>query len=211
MSGDFFKRRNWTGLLTAVMVIAFSAVLVGYLVPDSPAETDRKYLQNAAGPVLFDHGGHTEIAESCAVCHHTLYGSAQATACESCHGEEMGADDFSHSELKEIHGTDCSQCHQQELEDEEAGSCRECHPGVQQSTTTVVSCSECHGDESFTPEIMEHDEYLEIEDHSCQGCHTPSSLSDVYHTNCSDCHLENSPEKFSQADGKINCSACHLR
>lgn len=210
MSGDFLKRRTWTKSLTIAMCFAIVAVVLGYLIQESPAETDRKYLQSTAGPVLFDHGEHSEIADSCAVCHHTLYGSEQAITCESCHGEEMGADEFSHTELKEIHGTDCSQCHQQEVEDEQALSCRECHPGVQQNTTAVIACSECH-DDTYTPDIMEHDEYMEVEDHSCTGCHAPSSLSDVYHANCSDCHLENSPEKFSQADGEVNCSACHLQ
>lgn len=209
MSGSLQDRRNWTSSLTIVVVTAVAALILGYFIPESPAETDRKYLQNTAGPVLFDHGEHELMAESCAVCHHSLYSSVQAITCEDCHGEDMGADMFSHDELKEIHGTDCSQCHEQKAGDDQAVSCRQCHPAVQQSETPQNSCTECH-DDSYTADIMDHDEYLEIEDHSCLGCHAPGSLSEAYHTSCTNCHLENSPERFTQADGEVLCAACHL-
>ncbi len=210
MSGDLHTRRNWTRSLTIVALVAAVAVALGYLLPQSSAETDRKYLHNTAGPVLFDHKAHALMADSCAVCHHPLYSATLAVTCEDCHGEEVEADEFSHSELKEIHGTDCSQCHEQEAGDDQALSCRQCHPAVQQSEASVNSCTECH-DDGYSPAIMDHDEYLEIEDHSCLGCHAPGSLSEVYHTNCSNCHLEYSPERFTQADGEVLCAACHLR
>ncbi|MDJ0621500.1 MAG: cytochrome c3 family protein [Desulfocapsaceae bacterium] len=211
MSGSLQDRRNWTRSLTIVVVVAAVAVILAYFIPESPAETDRKYLRNTAGAVLFDHGAHNEMADSCAVCHHSLYSSVQATTCEDCHGEDMGAEDFSHDELKEIHGTDCSQCHEQIADDDQAASCRQCHPAVQQSETSLIGCMECHDDDSYSPDIMDHDEYLEIEEHTCLGCHAPGSLSEVYHTSCTNCHLENSPEQFTEADGEVLCAACHLR
>lgn len=210
MSGNHQNRPNWTRSLTIACIVAALAVLLGYFIPRTSAETDRKYLRNTAGPILFDHGEHNQMADSCAVCHHPLYSASLATTCKDCHGEEMGMEYFSHEELKEIHGTDCSQCHEQEADDDQASSCRRCHPALQQSESALNSCTECH-DDSYTPDIMSHDEYLEIEDHSCLGCHAPGSLSEVYHASCTDCHLESSPERFTQADGEILCAACHLR
>lgn len=198
--------------MSVVVVVAAAAVIVGYLVPgtaETDKVTDRMFLENTAGPVLFDHQEHNQMTGSCAVCHHPLYSAAQATTCEDCHGDDRAADDFSHDELKEMHANDCSQCHEQQSEAAQAASCRQCHPAIQQSESATLACTECHED-GYTPDIMAHDEYQEIEDHSCLGCHAPQSLSDAYHTGCSDCHLENSPERFTQADGEILCAACHL-
>lgn len=209
MSGNPYGRRNWTHSLTIVLIFAAVATFVGYFIPESPAETERIYLQNTAGPVLFDHGQHAMLAESCASCHHPLYSSEVSTSCEECHGEDMFAEDFTHAELKEIHGPDCSQCHEQLVSDDLAVSCRQCHPTIQHSESSIVSCAECH-DDSYSPDFMTHEEYLEIEEHTCLGCHAPGSLSEVYHASCTHCHLESSPEKFTLADGEVSCAACHL-
>lgn len=169
MSGNIRDRRNWTRSLTVMMILAGVAVVIGYVVTAGAVKTDRVYLRNTAGAVLFDHGMHNQVVDSCVECHHDLSG-----------------------------------------EEEEATSCRECHPGVQQSETNTVTCLECHEDD-YTADMMEHDEYLEIEEHSCKGCHAPRSVSDAYHTNCSSCHLETSPERFTKANGELLCGACHLR
>lgn len=212
MSGNTQNRRNWTRSLTVVISIALAAVGIGYLVDVEAGKTDRLYLRNTAGAVLFDHGTHSRLVESCAKCHHDLYSAALATSCEECHDEEFEPAEFSHSDLKEIHNRDCSQCHQPEdgSEREEPASCRQCHPGVQPSETNTLGCTECHED-GYSSDMMDHDAYMDMEEHTCMGCHSPRSVSTAYHTNCSHCHLETSRERFTQADGEVQCGACHLR
>ncbi|MBE0583561.1 MAG: hypothetical protein IH612_07315 [Desulfofustis sp.] len=210
MSGKLQDRRNWTRSLTVVVAVALVAVITGYLLEGTAVGTDRLYLRNTAGAVLFDHGAHGQYADSCATCHHPLYGAAPTATCADCHDDNRAADDVSHSELKELHARDCSLCHQQQVEDDQAVSCRQCHPAVQQSETNTSACTACHNDD-YVPEMLSHDEYLEIDDHSCLGCHAPRSLADSYHTNCSDCHLDAAPEKFMNSDGTVRCGSCHLR
>ena len=210
MSGNLRGRRNWTRSLTTVFIVAAAAVMGGYLIDGTAVETDRIYLRAAAGPVLFDHGAHGEYAQSCAVCHHPLYAAAQATACSDCHDDDRQSDTYDHASLKELHNQDCSQCHEQQEADDQATSCRQCHPSVQQEEQAVVSCASCH-DDSYTPDLMSHDEYLAIDDHTCLGCHAPRPRADAYHASCSDCHLDAAPQRFAHADGEVLCGACHLR
>lgn len=210
MSGKPRGRKNWTLSLTVAVLAAVAAVVIGCMSGTDTVTTDRVYLNSTAGNVLFDHGKHNGEIDSCASCHHDLYNAEQATPCAECHDDEVEPDEFEHSELKEFHGRDCSTCHEQTVDDDQAASCRSCHPGFQESEVRVVGCTECH-DDDFEPEMMEHDEYLEIEDHSCLGCHTPGSVSEVFHTNCTSCHLQSAPERFTNADGTVMCGACHLR
>ena len=210
MSGNFPRRRNWTPSLAIALLVAVVAAAVGWLA-DSPATaTDRMYFRNTAGAVLFDHGAHSGNADSCATCHHTLYDGAQASTCASCHDDSYGPDDIAHQRLKQLHGNDCATCHAQSREDDEALSCRTCHPASQASETRTQNCTECH-DDSFSPEMLSHDEYQEIEDHTCLGCHTPGAVSEVYHANCTPCHQQAAPEQFTTAGGEVNCGSCHLR
>ena len=209
MSGNVKGRRNWTLSITAALLVGAAAAFIGVMTGDRSIATDRYYLTSSAGNILFDHGRHGETADSCVTCHHTLYSSSQAISCEECH-DEMDPADFEHAELKEFHERDCATCHEQTAEDDQAASCRTCHPAFQESETRVVGCSECH-DEGYEPELLAHDEYLEIDDHSCLGCHTPSAVAEAYHTSCTDCHLEEAPDRFGLADGTVNCSGCHLR
>lgn len=210
MSGNIKNRRNWTRSLTVVLFIAFIGVLISSLPSVSDKKAGRLYLQSNAGAVLFDHEKHKDAAESCLKCHHDLYSATQATSCSDCHEDEYSASDFEHSELKEFHILDCAKCHEQATDKRQAVSCRECHSTTQSSETLTNNCSECH-DDSYSPEIMDHDEYTEVEDHTCQGCHTPRALSDAYHINCTNCHLESLPDRFSTGDGNVSCGACHLR
>ena len=168
MSGNDQDRRNWTRSLTLVLVVAVVAIVLSYMVDAGAQKTDRLYLKNSAGPVLFDHGKHSELDDSCIKCHHNV------------------------------------------TTDTEPGSCRECHPAVQASETSTVTCITCHED-GYTADMMEHEEYLEIAEHSCLGCHTPRSVSEAYHTSCSACHLETARERFTIANGELQCGACHLR
>lgn len=210
MSGSIQGRQNWTRSLTVVVIAAVIAVAIGFMVDVKANKTDRLYFNNSGGAVLFDHGKHSQSAESCAKCHHDLYSAAQATLCAECHDDELEAADFSHNELKDAHSQDCSRCHEQTKESDQATSCRECHPGMQQSETFTVNCTECH-DDGYSPEMLTHDEYQEMDEHSCLGCHTPRAVSEAYHTNCSNCHLETAREKFTLAGGEVRCGACHLQ
>ena len=209
MSGNPRDRKNWTLSMTIALLVAAGVAVLGSLVGEKSVATNRYYLESSAGNVLFDHGTHSDTADSCATCHHTLYGAAQAISCEECHAD-YEPEDFEHGELKEFHDRDCSGCHEQVAEDDQAASCRDCHLAVRESETNLVSCSECH-DDDYQPEMMDHDEYQEIEDHTCLGCHSPRALAETYHTSCSDCHLEEAADRFALSDGSVNCSGCHLR
>jgi hypothetical protein len=210
MSGNRRLRPNCTLSLTIAIIVAGVAAVIGSLAADKPAATERFYLRNTAGSVLFDHGRHQSQAESCAACHHDLYGSSVAVSCEECHGDDVEPADFDHAELKEYHSRDCSTCHEQTVDSEEAQSCRQCHPTIQENESDMVDCSQCH-DDGYDADMLEHAELIEIEDHSCLGCHQPQSISESYHASCIGCHLEESPKKYANEDGTVNCGGCHLR
>ena len=204
------SRRNWTLSMTVAILAAVAAAVIGSMAGNKPVITDRHYLSNTAGSVLFDHGKHNEAVDSCSACHHDLYGSTQAISCEKCHDDEVDPVDFEHTELTEFHGRDCSTCHEQTADDNQAASCRSCHPGTQENEVRTVDCAQCH-DDGYDPDMMEHDELLEIEDHSCLRCHAPGSVSEAYHINCTSCHLEAAQNRFANDDGTVKCSGCHLR
>lgn len=210
MSGNWRNRRNWTLSMTVAVLAAAAAAVIGTVTGQEPAAAERFYLRNSAGSVLFDHTKHQETADSCAACHHDLLSSELGISCAECHGDEVSPDDFEHDELKEYHGSNCLNCHEQSLDDAEAVSCRACHPGVQEDEPGVVACSTCH-DDDYEPDLLSHQEYLEIEDHTCLGCHVPQSVSEAYHTGCFNCHTETSPERFLNEDSTVNCGGCHLR
>lgn len=196
--------------MTAAVLVAAAAAVIGGMAGAGNEETDRVYLRSTAGSVLFDHGKHSETAESCAVCHHDLLAGEQFVSCQECHGDDIDPAEFAHADLKEYHGGDCLKCHEQAAGDDQAQTCRECHPGTQENEEKTVGCTECH-DDGFTPDMMGHDEYLEVEDHSCLGCHQPGSVSEAYHANCTACHMETSPKRFADPEGGVVCAACHLR
>lgn len=207
MSGDTRGRRNWTLSITLVFSLAAVAAAIGVSAPAPEGGSERFYLNNSGGPVLFDHGKHSEAAESCGSCHHDLLSSAAEIACSQCHGDDVAPEDLDHDEMKELHGYTCTTCHMEE--NDTPSSCRSCHPGAQPSDLRVVGCTECH-EEGYDQEMLSHTELLEIEEHDCMGCHRPTSLSETYHSSCTPCHLESSPERFADAGGEIVCGACHL-
>lgn len=210
MNGNNKGRRNWTFSMTIAVAVAGAAAVIGCLTAEPErGNADRAYFKNTAGSVLFDHGKHGQIVE-CATCHHELLSGRQSTECTDCHDEGVAADDFEHSELKQFHNRDCLRCHELVADQNPTSSCRDCHSATQENEQRTVNCRECH-DDGFSPEIMAHDEYLEIEDHTCLGCHNPDSISGAYHINCTGCHLAISPEKFADNNGAAQCSACHLR
>ena len=209
MNGNTPNRSNWSKPLTFVTVLSVVAVIIGYLAGGGTEIEGRLFFQNSAGGVLFDHNMHSDTAETCAHCHHELLKAEQSVVCSECHDEDLAADDFSHSELKEIHGQDCSRCHLQD-DDKEPASCRECHVEAPQEENTPSDCSRCH-DDDYTPDMVSHDEYLEVAEHDCLGCHSPASVSETYHQTCTNCHLESAPNRFGADEGGALCGACHLR
>lgn len=101
--------------------------------------------------------------------------------------------------------------------------CIDCHHDL--AGDVVTECADCH-DDSYTPDLLDHDELLEIEDHECAGCHEivadedaiscrecheASEIAGIYHTQCNTCHLDVSPEQFAGDDGAARCNACHLK
>ena len=177
MSGSQPERPICSLSLTVALIVAGAAAVIGSIVVEEPAATERFYLRNSAGAVLFDHTRHQDRIDSCAACHHELFGSEVAVSCAECHGDEVEADDFEHDDFKEFHSGDCATCHEQSSGDEQAGSCRNCHPGVQDNEIGVGGCSVCH-DEGYDRETLEHADLVEIGEHACIGCHQPASLAE---------------------------------
>jgi len=171
---------------------------------------DRLYLKSSAGPVLFDHSKHSNLVGTCATCHHDLLSSQLATTCSECHDDDVEPDDYDHAELKDIHSGECLTCHDQSQDDDQSMSCRNCHLTTTENTVGFNGCQSCH-DDDYTADMMDHEEYIEVEDHTCDGCHTPKKISETYHDNCTPCHLESAPQRFGDSEGKTVCGACHLR
>ncbi|MBW2038837.1 MAG: cytochrome c3 family protein [Deltaproteobacteria bacterium] len=74
-------------------------------------------------PVIFSHEMHTEVAESCAACHHTPPG--ETLACSDCHTTPLDPENKSKLGLKGAYHMQCLGCHR----DAESGpmGCTDCH------------------------------------------------------------------------------------
>ncbi|MBW2038829.1 MAG: cytochrome c3 family protein [Deltaproteobacteria bacterium] len=74
-------------------------------------------------PVIFSHEMHTEVAESCATCHHTP--SEETLACSDCHTTPLDPENESKLGLKGAYHRQCLGCHR----DSESGptGCTDCH------------------------------------------------------------------------------------
>ncbi len=202
-------KRKKSVVLVILTVIAGIVGIGGYMFGGQPPETGRYYIRNSGGAVMFDHAQHTQLAEDCADCHHTVLSADDRNSCSTCHDDEMSADYFEHADLKEIHAQKCTFCHNRAPE-AEPQPCQECHPKAQPADNTNISCSECH-DDSYTKDLLTHDEMQQIEAHSCDGCHNSRSLNVVYHEQCTGCHLRQDEEKFATKSGEVNCNICHLK
>lgn len=201
-------KRKKTITLIILTIVCFLVGSATYYFEESPQNTDRYYIDNSGGAVLFEHGVHGDQSESCADCHHPLFSVTDMTSCSECHDEDVLAEDFSHKEMIEIEDHNCSFCHPVN-EDVQPQSCGSCHPKLQEESEAVINCMECH-DDSYTADLLTHDEMQEIEDHTCEGCHNAKSLSDSYHKQCNGCHAKENEELFIDSEGKTKCSACHL-
>ncbi len=202
-------RKQSHRILIVVTAICLITGIISSYFSGTAVSGERYYLSNSGGAVLFNHAQHVSDSESCADCHHTLYTVSDMTQCTDCHDEGFSAEDFTHQELNEIEGHRCSFCHMVDKA-RTAMSCRKCHMKIQESAITTHTCAECH-DDSYTQELMSHDEYQEIEGHTCEGCHQASSLSDVYHGQCSSCHIREQEDRFTDNEGQVRCNACHLK
>lgn len=185
---------------------AILATLAGSRTTDS--NTGIFFMEHVAGDVVFDHTKHAERSTECAACHHPLWKSATEDLCEACHGDEVEADFFDHTDYLELHDSDCSTCHQ-EADDENAISCRTCHPPAQVEAQATRGCADCH-DFDRDEDPLVHDDLIELHD-DCGTCHAPRAVGAVYHDQCTACHVTTDPTRFRTGEGTVVCGWCHLR
>jgi len=105
-------------------------------------------VEGSLGPVTFDHGTHTFMAESCAVCHHN-HGSDNSR-CSGCH--DIGVEEFRRTAKESFLG--CSNCHGSIDPDNPAmpslkvalhTKCLACHRGMGNIGRSPSGCTEqCH-------------------------------------------------------------------
>jgi len=208
MNGNALRSKQRA--LVLVVIIAGIVGIAGYALPEKQTDSGRLYLRNSAGPVVFNHIGHSEQTGACVSCHHDLIGEADPASCANCHGEYMQAADFTHEVFTSVEGHECSFCHQI-APDTAAQNCRTCHPESQEADANTAECSTCH-DASYTPDLMSHNMLNEVHTSSgCETCHAPREIQTAYHDQCNDCHLRQQPEMFSADDGGARCERCHLK
>jgi len=107
---------------------------------------------------------------------------------------------------------DCGDCHHElDQASEEPHVCGSCHPAEPGEGDRFLGCQECHDDPEYTPDMVEHLDLIELEDHDCEGCHSARTLTEAFHAQCGNCHLELAPERFADAEGNSRCEACHLK
>ena len=211
MSGNIrhHAKPSRPGPLLALTVAAALAGIIGFWASGESADSGRFYLRNSGGAVLFEHDRHVEMSDGCVACHHTLLLSDERQDCADCHGDEVAAEDFEHSDFMQIDAHTCQTCHQAD-DSRQAGSCRDCHPDAQESDQAIVACGECH-DDDYTADALGHDEMQEIHGQSCEGCHNARPVGSVYHEQCNRCHFNENREVFATRDGSARCERCHLK
>jgi hypothetical protein len=86
-------------------------------------------LSSLYGPVAFEHGMHTELAESCSDCHHkqkNLKEGGKAMPCKTCH-KTFDPDQDEKPGLKGALHRTCFKCHEVEAGSDPAGCSGACH------------------------------------------------------------------------------------
>ncbi len=71
-----------------LLVIGFAGLVLagGALAGDAPDEVELGVLSELYEPVVFDHAGHEDLADSCGQCHHHTVGTApESEKCATCH------------------------------------------------------------------------------------------------------------------------------
>ena len=201
------KSDKWLPL-TLLTLVAGLVGVAGYWVESEPVNTERYYLPNTGGAVMFEHKAHTTTVDGCESCHHDLLSADSRNPCLECH-EDFIAEDFEHADLKTTASHSCATCHQID-ESAQTQSCRNCHPSIQESDKVSAACVECH-DADYTTDLLTHDEMQEVHDQDCGTCHYSKAISVVYHEQCNGCHLIENNELFASEDGSMRCERCHLK
>ena len=198
--------------MTLLILVAIPLALYGYLKPEPPIQGHYFYLDNAGGGVLFTHAAHQENDTTCVTCHHDLI-QGDAESCSECHDDpDYTADEYTHAELVDIEDHSCDECHQP-LPNENARSCRVCHPAFttgSEPPNEPLNCQQCHDDPDYIADDFTHPELLEFEEHSCLGCHQSPPIGEIYHQECTACHRGTEPERFIDDQGQAICKSCHL-
>ena len=91
---------------------------------DGPESLTLNRLENRYESVIFSHGMHSEMTESCAACHHHSP-AGQTPSCGECHGKPFDPEKLGTPGLKGAYHLQCMGCHK------EMGSgpmgCTDCH------------------------------------------------------------------------------------
>lgn len=147
--------------IALVTVILAAVAVVGYLLPEpGEAVPQRVLLDNAGGPVVFQHADHAfqlkipcqkchhespvkrENVQRCESCHGVTFNAAfkknhiaafnDNASCATCHHYELGPKKWGHKKHQEEYGVDCRDCHHKNTEIEpEPQNCANCHdPGA---------------------------------------------------------------------------------
>lgn len=195
------KRYLPIALLT--LILAAGAV-VGYLLPEpSEAVPQRVLLDNAGGPVVFQHADHAfQLKIPCQKCHHeSPVKRENVQRCESCHGIAVNAA-FKKNHIAAFNdNAACATCHHYELGPKKWGhkkhqedygvDCRECHHKNTEIEPEPQNCADCHEPGAPTNKKAE------------EG--TPPNLADAVHARCLTCH-----EEMFAAKAK-GCAQCHTQ
>lgn len=143
--------------------------------------------------VLFDHRDHQRRhggEASCASCHHRNFRLDRATPCSACHRDMYRLTDTFQHEL-----------HVQKLEGN--ASCVRCHtdPGRGKSRANVVTCSECHADETSTAFVV--DASADLVPGMAPG------YREAMHRLCVSCHRKYERETGAAEPNLSRCGTCH--
>lgn len=171
------------------------------------------------------------ISSTCADCHADPHkGQFADRSCAQCHGErhftpalytpaQHAAAGFpllgSHAAL------DCKACHkQQEGMQTFKGTprdCARCHSDPHKGQFGASSCSECHGEEHFSPSLFDAARHAAAgfalsgahASVSCAQCHKEQDGSRLFRgtkSACASCHSDPHAGSFT---AKVDCSECH--
>ena len=178
--------------------------------------------QNAWSPTSFDHntvypltGGHSEIANECALCHNGNYNNTPNT-CNGCHQSDYNnTANPNHANLG--FSNDCQTCHTTDPGWNPASMPNHNDYYVIAGAHTALDCASCHnGNYNNTS-------------NTCFGCHNddynnttdPDHEAGSYPTDCTICHSQNawSPATFdhntvypltgAHAEIANDCAICH--
>lgn len=222
------RRHRYLFIATVLLLLIG---LGGYLVPGpEPGTPPRILLENAGGPVVFEHKRHyQDHSIPCQTCHHedhadigdssspSFAASARAwqeskdpVPCGSCHPVSFG-EDFSkrHTGMFESEEA-CRRCHHVEFHGQKydhdlhqeiaGGDCQVCHHGPD-IEPSPTACADCH-DSQASPGMPD---LREAAHERCRQCH--ADLLDQGLQGCETCH-----ETMDMKDRVMpysDCSQCH--